>query len=126
MLQRILAAARVEGVAVCQEREAALLLAQVCHHLGVVGAQERQVAQLTKVHFDGHELAVHVDVLDASRQTQPTQLFRQTGAHRTPEVGIVNSRSFHCFLLRFAYRGALPAAGFSLGFDYNTLGIEAQ
>ena len=111
VLQRILAAARVEGVAVGQEREAALLLAQVCHHLGVVGAQERQVAQLPKVHLDGHELAVHVDVLDASRQAQPTQLFRQTGAHRTPEVGIVNSRCFHCFLLCFAVAAHSPPQG---------------
>ena len=91
--------------------QTALLPAQVCHHLGVVGAQERQVAHLPKVHFDGHELAVHVDVLDASRQTQPTQLFRQTGAHRTPEVGIVNSRCFHCFLLCFAVAAHSPPQG---------------
>ena len=111
VLQRVFAAARVEGVAVGQEREAALLLAQVRHHFGIVGAQERQVAQLPKVHLDGHELAVHVDVLDASRQAQPTQLFRQTGAHRTPEVGIVNSRCFHCFLLCFAVAAHSPPQG---------------
>ena len=38
VLQCVLAAARIQGVAVGQERQTALLLAQVGHHLGVVGA----------------------------------------------------------------------------------------
>ena len=95
VLQRVLAAARVQGVAVGQKGQTTLLLAQVCHYLGVVRAQESQVAQLTKVHLDGHELAVHVDVLDAGGNAHPAQLFQQAGAHRTAEIGIINVGCFH-------------------------------
>ena len=101
VLQRVLAAARVQRVAVSQEGLAPLLLAQVCHHLGVVRAQESQVAQLTKVHLDGHELAVHINALDARRNAQAAQFFGQAGAHRTPEVGVIYSRCFHRDFLRF-------------------------
>ena len=69
--------------------------------LGVVRAQEGQVAQLTKVHLDGHKLAVHINALDARRNAQAAQFFGQTGAHRTPEVGVIYSRCFHRDLLRF-------------------------
>ena len=95
VLQRVLAAGRVQGVAVGQERQTALLLAQVCHHLGVVGPQKGQVAQLTKMHFDGHELAVHVNVLDAGGDAQTAELFQQAGAHGTAEIGIINVGCFH-------------------------------
>ena len=60
VFQRVFAAAGVQGIAVGQKGHTTLLLAQVCHHLGVVGPQKGQVAQLTKVHFDGYELALHV------------------------------------------------------------------
>ena len=109
MLQRILAAARIQRVAVGQEGQTALLPAQVCHHLGVVGAEERQVAQLAKVHLDGHEPAVHINGFDARREAQAAQLIRQAGAHRTAEIRKVNSRSFHCSLLLFwLNHAALP------------------
>ena len=99
VLQRVLAAARVQGVAVGQKGHTALLLAQVGHGLGVVGAQVSQVAQLPEMHFDGHELAVHVNVLDAGGDAHPTQLFRQAGAHRTAEIRIVDFGCFHCVFL---------------------------
>ena len=95
VLQRVLAAARVQGVAVGQEGHTALLLAQICHHLGIVGTQKSQIAQLAEVHLDGHEPAVHVDVLDAGGNAHPAQLFQQAGAHRTAEIRIVNFGCFH-------------------------------
>ena len=108
VLQRILAAARVQGVAVGQEGHTALLLAQVCHHLGVVGAQKSQIAQLAEVHLDGHEPAVHVDVLDAGGNAHPAQLFQQAGAHRTAEIRIVNFGCFHGVFPPISFRRRLP------------------
>ena len=101
VLQRILAAARIQGVAVGQEGQAALLLAQVGHDLGVVGAQVSQIAHLTEVHLDGDEPAVHVNVPDARRKAEATQLLGQAGAHRTAEIRKVNSRCFHKYFPLF-------------------------
>ncbi len=108
VLQRILAAARVQGVAVGQEGHTALLLAQVCHHLGVVGTQKSQIAQLAEVHLDGHEPAVHVDILNAGGNAHPAQLFQQAGAHRTAEIRIVNFGCFHGVFPPISFRRRLP------------------
>ena len=78
--EELLTAARVQRVAVGQEGLAPLLLAQVCHYLGVVRAQESQVAQLTKVHLDGHELAVQIQLLDPGCPDQLLQLGGQAVA----------------------------------------------
>ena len=99
VFQRVLAAARVQGVAVGQERQTALLLAQVGHGLGVVGAQVSQVAQLPEMHFDGHELAVHVNVLDAGGDAQTAQLFRQADLDGTAEIRVIDLGCFHCVFL---------------------------
>ena len=61
----MLAVARIERFAVRQERHTALLLDEVCDDLRVLRAQIGHVAELTEVHLDGDELAVHVDLLDA-------------------------------------------------------------
>ena len=95
MFQRVFAAAGVQGIAVGQKGHPPLLLAQVGHHLGVVGPQKGQVAQLTKMHFDGHELALHVQLTDPGRQAQAAELFQQAGAHGTAEIGIINVGCFH-------------------------------
>ena len=95
VLEGVLSAARIQGVAVGQEGHTALLLAQVGHHLGVVGAQIGQVAQLAEMHLDGDELALHVDVLDACRDAQAAQLFGEAGTYGTAEIGIVDGRCFH-------------------------------
>ena len=102
MLEGVLAAARVQGVAVGQEGHTALLLAQVGHDLGVVGAQIGQVAQLAEMHLDGDELALHVDVLDACRDAQAAQLIGEAGTHGTAEIGIVDGRCFHRLFLLFS------------------------
>ena len=95
VLQSVFAAAGVQGVAVGQKGHTTLLLAQVGHHLGVVGPQKGQVAQLTKVHFDGYELALHVQLTDPGHQAQAAELFQQAGAHGTAEIGIINVGCFH-------------------------------
>lgn len=75
VLQRIFVL-RLPGYSVLQSVRKGwpLVFAQVCHHLGVVRAQESQVAQLTKVHLDGHELAVHINArFDTRRNAQAAQ-----------------------------------------------------
>ena len=106
MLEGVFPLAGVEGVAVGQKGHAALLFAQVGHHLGVVGPQEGQVAQLPKVHLDGHEAPVHLNIPDPRRQTQPAQLLGQAGTHRAPKIGKIYSGTFHNILLT----GGSPAA----------------
>ena len=108
VLQCVLAAARIQGVAVGQKRQTALLLAQVGHHLGIVGAQECQIAQLTEMHLDGNELAIHINVLDAGGNAHAAQLVQQAGAHRTAEICIINFGCFHSSFLHFALYGTLP------------------
>ena len=102
VLQCVLAAARIQGVAVGQEGHTALLLAQVGDYLSIVGAQIGQIAQLAEMHLDGDELALHVDVLDACRDAQAAQLIGEAGTHGTAEIGIVDGRCFHRFFLLFS------------------------
>ena len=101
VLQCVLAAARIQGVAVGQKRQTALLLAQVSHHLGVVGAQECQIAQLTEMHLDGNEFAIHINVLDAGSNAHAAQLVQQAGAHGTAEICIIDLGCFHSSFLHF-------------------------
>ena len=107
------AAARIESVAVGQEGHTPLLLAQVGHHLGIVGPQEGQVAQFPKVHLDGHEAAIHIDILDARGNAQAAQFFGQTGAHLAPEIGKVYSGTFHGFSSLGAGRQNPPVVSLS-------------
>ena len=86
VLQRVFAAAGVQGVAVGEEGHAAALLHQVGHHLGVVGPQERQVARLAKVHLDGNKFAVQIHAGQAGAAQQTGELFRHTGAGLGTEI----------------------------------------
>ena len=74
VIQRVFAAAHIQGVAVRQEGLAALAFYQIRHGLGPVGPQIGQVARLAEVHLDGHILAVHVDVAETGSHHQPGQL----------------------------------------------------
>ena len=95
VLQGILAAARIQGVAVGQEGLAAQLLDHIGHSLGVVGTQETQVAQLAEVHLDGNELAVHIDLVNAGLLHQPLELGGQTLPQSGAEVGKIDFRFPH-------------------------------
>ena len=66
VVQGVLPAAHVQRVAVRQEGLAAVGLHQVRHGPGPVGPEVGKVARLAEVHLDGHVLAVHVDVAEAS------------------------------------------------------------
>ena len=110
MLQRVLAAAGIERVAIRQEGQAALLLTEIRNHLCVIGAQEGQIAQLAKVHLDGDKLALQIHILDARRNAQLAKLIRQTRADRTAEIREINRCFFHVaspFIL-FLFRVQTP------------------
>ena len=70
MFQGMLAAARIEGITVRQERFAAQFLHQVGYGFDVLRADRGQAAQFAEVHFDGHELAIHVDLIDTGTAAQ--------------------------------------------------------
>ena len=96
VLQGIFAEAGIHRVAVGEERFSAEFLDQVGHGFGVIGTEVADVAQLSEVHFDGDELAVHIDVGDAGPAGEPFQL----GGHAfpessRPEVGVEYFCFFH-------------------------------
>ena len=86
MLQRMPAAAWIEGIAVCQERNPALFLHQIGNHLRVLGTQERHVAQFAEMHFDSDKLAFHIDLLNACHKAERFQLLQQAYANLYPEI----------------------------------------
>ena len=100
VIQRVFAAADIQGVAVRQEGLAALTFYQIRHGFGPVGAEIGHVARLAEIHFDGHILAVHVDVTETGSHHQPGQLLLQvfppTGA---AEICEINFRCHSVFSL---------------------------
>ena len=70
MLQRVLAAPRIQGVAVRQEGLAALLFYHIYYRSSVIGAQEGQVARFAEVHFDRNEFPLKVDGINAGPADQ--------------------------------------------------------
>ena len=96
MLDGVLAASGVHGVAVRQERLAAQLLDHIHHRAGIVRTQEADVAQLTKVHLDGDKFAVHVNLADSRLFDQLFELGGQAVTERNrSEVGIIDFCFFH-------------------------------
>ena len=85
MIQGILSAAHIQGVAVRQEGLSSQLLHHIRHHFGIVGAKVGQIAGLSKVNLDGHKVILKVNLVNACRLNQPSQLVRQglpvSGAH---------------------------------------------
>ena len=70
MLQRILAASRIQGIAVCQKRHPALVFTQICYDPGIIRPQKRHVAKLAEMHLDRHKFPFHIQVLYAGCYTQ--------------------------------------------------------
>ena len=74
MIQRIFAAADIQGVAVGQEGLAPLAFHQIGHGFGPVGPEVSHIARLSEVHFDGYIFAVHVNVTKTGGHHQTGQL----------------------------------------------------
>ena len=90
MLKRILAAARIKRVTVCQERNASVLLHDIRHGLRIIRPQIGEIAQLAEVHFDRHKLAVHVDLIDPGFPDQLLQLLRERYIQLRSEICKIN------------------------------------
>ena len=91
MLQGVLPAARVHGIAVSKEGLAPQLLDDVHHRPGVVGAQIADIAQLTEVELDGHKFTLQVQVLNARLLNQLFQLGGQAvSIGLCMEIGEIN------------------------------------
>ena len=90
VLERVLATAHVERVAVREEGLAAQLLDHVGHGARVVGSQEAEVAQLAKVDLDGHELVLKVNLLDAGAADEALELVELALARVGAQVGVVD------------------------------------
>lgn len=75
MIQRIFAAAYIQGVAVGQESFPAAFFYHIDNDLGIVRAQIRQVARFTEVDFDGSKFVLKIDVVETGTLDQASQLF---------------------------------------------------
>ena len=95
MLERVLAAAHVERVAVREEGLAAQLLDHVGHDPGVVGAQETQVAELAEVDLDGNELVLEVNLVDSGTEDEPPELVELALLGVRAQVGVVDLGGVH-------------------------------
>ena len=95
MLQSVLAASRIKGIAVSKERQPALLLNQVRNGLGIVWTKEGKIPQLAKVHFYGYELFVKINILYAGSDTEALKLRGPAGAYLGTEICEINLGLFH-------------------------------
>ena len=109
MLERVLAAAGIERVAVDEEGIASLFLDDVRDNLRILWAQESKVAKFTEVHLDGDELSFHIDFAQPRRHAELLEFHEKTLTERGAEVREVNFRFFHIALLKsdFSYRPRL-------------------
>ena len=86
VLQRVFAAADVERVAVGEEGLAAALLDEIGDDLGIVGAQERQIAELAEMQLDGDEFAVKIDLRELRFFQQLPELVELADAQTAAEI----------------------------------------
>ena len=90
VVEGILAAAHVEGVAVGEEGLAAELADEVDDDLDVIGAQVGRATRLAEVQLDRHELVVEVDGLDAGLAAEAIELDEGALPSVGAEVGEVD------------------------------------
>jgi hypothetical protein len=63
VLQGVFPGSRIKGVAIGQEGFATQFFDQIGNGFRVIGAKIRKVAQFAKMHLDGNELPIKIDVL---------------------------------------------------------------
>ena len=95
MVYRVFAAAGIESVAVRQEGLAAQLLDDIRHGLYIIGSEIGEVAQLSEVHFDGHEFSVKIDAADARRADQLLKFCALAHAYTRAKVRKIHFCLFH-------------------------------
>ena len=90
VLQGIFSAARVQGIAVGKKWKTTLLFTEIGNHFRIIRTKKRHVSQFAKMHFDCDEFALHINVFDASSNTELFQLVKLTRSYRTSKVGKIN------------------------------------
>ena len=87
VVQRVLAPAHIQRVAVGQEGLAAQFLDHLGHHRRVVGAQEGQVARLAEMDLDGGEFVGEVDLADPGGLDETFEFLGQVLVKRRAQIG---------------------------------------
>ena len=100
VFQRMFAAAGIQGVAVRQKRQAALLFNQIGYDLGILGTQKCQISHFPKMHFYGHEFAFHVNIFYAGSDTESSEFFQPAGTNLRAKTCEIDLCLLHLFLLR--------------------------
>ena len=95
MVQRIFAAADIQGVAVGQEGSAAHFTNQINDNFCVVWAQVSQISRFTEVNFDCCKFVLKINLTNAGFDSQSAQLFGQIAAELYLHGGEVYFRFFH-------------------------------
>ena len=90
MLQRIFTAARIKSITIGKKRVAAKLLYHICYGLCVIRAEIGNISKLSKVHFNGNEFAVHIDVADTGLFHQAFQLSGKAFPQFGTKIRVIN------------------------------------
>ena len=110
MFQSIFTGTGIHSITVCQERFTTTSFNEFNHCSCIIGTQIAQVAQFTKMHFDGNEFTVKIDFAHTRAFHQTCQFLNTAFIQTTAEVCIINSRCFifhRFFLLNLLFQYAL-------------------
>ena len=97
VIQGVLPAAHIQGIAVRQEGATAQLLDVIRHHPGIVRAQEGQVAHFPEVNFDGREFILKINAVHAGSGHQFIQLIQQGRGVMGTQIGKIHLGCAHVF-----------------------------
>ena len=97
MVDRVGAASGIQGVAVCQKRNAAQLTNQVRYCLHVIRTQVRTVAKLTEMHLDRYIFLLEIYIGNPGRTAQLLKLGALADAFFRSEVRVKYFRFLHVF-----------------------------
>ena len=86
MFKRMLAAARIQCIAVCQKRQAPGFLYNICDCLCIIRSQICEISQFSEMHFDRHEFPFHVDRADPCQFDQFLELRSKTNSQNGSEI----------------------------------------
>ena len=107
MIDCIFTVTRIKCVTVRQKRFSALLLDNIGYRFGIVGAEIGNISIFTEVHFDRHQLAVHIDILNACPANQLLKFCGKRNIQPCSEICKINFCFFHSFsILTFPAPGA--------------------
>ena len=95
MLESMLAAARIQCVAVREERDTALRLHEVNDSLCILRTKVCEIAQLTEMHFNGNEFAFHINILNTCGEAETLELRRLRCSYLNTKIRKIDLSFFH-------------------------------